>query len=126
VKIVDLARQMITLSGFRPNEDIDIVFTGVRPGEKLFEELRTVGEDIEATVHPKVLVWKRKPEPWEKVQRAMQELAGLVSSPLEPPSRGKVVAALRGIVPEYAPLDANGGLPAPAPAPTPAPATEGR
>ncbi len=47
VKIVDLAKQMITLSGFRPGEDIDIVFTGTRPGEKLFEELRTAGEDLE-------------------------------------------------------------------------------
>jgi FlaA1/EpsC-like NDP-sugar epimerase len=105
VKIVDLARQMITLSGFRPGEDIDVVFTGVRPGEKLFEELRTVGEDIEPTVHPKVLIWKRKPEHWDRVQEAVRNLEALVADPAEPPSRQAVVAALRGIIPEYAPQD---------------------
>jgi FlaA1/EpsC-like NDP-sugar epimerase len=127
VKIVDLARQMITLSGFRPEADIDIVFTGVRPGEKLFEELRTVGEDIEPTVHPKVLVWKRKAEPWEKVQQSMRDLAALVSNPQESPSRENVVAALRRVVPEYVPLEAVSiARVAPEPSVTPAAATESR
>jgi len=68
---------MITLSGFRPDEDIEIKFTGVRPGEKLFEELRTEGEDIEPTVHPKIRVWKCRPADWDRVQKAMEEFASL-------------------------------------------------
>ena len=56
VRILDLAEDMISLSGFRPYEDIDIVFTGIRPGEKLFEELETVGEQIAKTRHPKIYI----------------------------------------------------------------------
>jgi FlaA1/EpsC-like NDP-sugar epimerase len=54
VKIVDLARQMIELSGFKPDEDIRIAFTGLRPGEKLYEEPIHEMEDVEPTNHPKV------------------------------------------------------------------------
>ena len=54
VKIVDLAKDLIRLSGFEPGEDIDIVYTGVRPGEKLFEELLTAEEGTTATHHKKI------------------------------------------------------------------------
>ena len=97
VKIVDLARQMITLSGFRPGEDIDIVFTGIRPGEKLFEELRTKGENIEPTVHPKVLVWRSRPAQWDLVQQAIEQLSKLQTCH----EREPIVEALRRIVPTY-------------------------
>jgi FlaA1/EpsC-like NDP-sugar epimerase len=56
VKIVDLARDMIRLSGLRPGDDIEISFTGMRPGEKLFEELNASGEDVSTTKHPKILI----------------------------------------------------------------------
>jgi FlaA1/EpsC-like NDP-sugar epimerase len=56
VKILDLAEDMIKLSGLTPYEDIDIVFTGVRKGEKLFEELEITGEDLERTLHPKIFI----------------------------------------------------------------------
>jgi FlaA1/EpsC-like NDP-sugar epimerase len=56
VKILDLAKDMIRLSGFIPFEDVDIVFTGVRQGEKLFEELEMTGEDLEKTRHPKIFI----------------------------------------------------------------------
>ncbi len=101
VKIVDLARYMITLSGFRPGEDIDIVFTGARPGEKLYEELRTEGEDIEPTVHPKVRVWKNRPARWEDVQAAMAKMESLVDRG----DRAAIVQAFREVVPEYGPLN---------------------
>ena len=58
VKIVDLAEELIRLSGYEVNKDIDIVFTGLRPGEKLFEELFIDGEDYEPTQHEKLLVVK--------------------------------------------------------------------
>ncbi|MFA6175352.1 MAG: nucleoside-diphosphate sugar epimerase/dehydratase [Phycisphaerae bacterium] len=56
VKIVDLARQMIELSGFKPDEDIKIEFTGLRPGEKLFEEPIHENENVRRTTHPKILI----------------------------------------------------------------------
>lgn len=56
VKIVDLARDLITLSGFKPDEDIEIKFSGVRPGEKLFEELSTDAEHASKTKHPKIFI----------------------------------------------------------------------
>ncbi|MBD2443048.1 polysaccharide biosynthesis protein [Dolichospermum sp. FACHB-1091] len=58
VKIVDLAKALIHLSGYEVNKDIDIVFTGLRPGEKLFEELFIEGEEYEKTEHEKLLVVK--------------------------------------------------------------------
>lgn len=55
MKIVDLARQMIELSGYRVGEDIEITFTGLKPGEKLYEELQHRNEQHVATAHPKVM-----------------------------------------------------------------------
>jgi len=97
VKIVDLARDMITLSGLRVGEDIDIVFTGVRPGEKLFEELHTEGEDIAPTVHPKVKIWKHRKTDWQLIQQCLAELAELVNCP----DRERISAAMKRLVPEY-------------------------
>jgi FlaA1/EpsC-like NDP-sugar epimerase len=56
VKIVDLANQMIRLSGLEPGKDIQIVFTGLRPGEKLYEELHTDYEKAKPTYHPKIRI----------------------------------------------------------------------
>jgi len=99
VKIVDLARDMITLSGLRVGEDIEIKFTGVRPGEKLFEELRTEGEDIVPTVHPKIKIWRHVTTEWEKIKQTLAELSGLANCP----DRERIIAAMRKLVPEYAP-----------------------
>jgi FlaA1/EpsC-like NDP-sugar epimerase len=101
VKIVDLARQMITLSGFRPGDDIEIKFIGVRPGEKLYEELRTDTEDIEPTVHPKVNVWKSRRAEWAWVQDAFEKLNALRNCP----DRQPVVDMLCELIPEYEPLN---------------------
>jgi len=63
VKIVDLARSMIILSGFDPEEDIEICYTGIRPGEKLYEEILTVGEGVNATSHERIFI--AKPEEFD-------------------------------------------------------------
>lgn len=107
VKIVDLARQMITLSGFVPGQDIDIVFTGIRPGEKLFEELRTEGEDLEPTVHPKVLIWKCRPVDWSAVTDGMTRMERLSNSA----DRDAIVESLTSLIPEYTPLNPPDGKP---------------
>ena len=54
IKVADLARNMIVLAGLVPGKDVDIVFTGLRPGEKLYEELFEEGEQAEPTTHPKI------------------------------------------------------------------------
>ncbi len=58
IKIVDMARDLIRLSGFEPEVDIKIEYTGLRPGEKLYEELITEGENIIPTRHEKIMVLK--------------------------------------------------------------------
>jgi FlaA1/EpsC-like NDP-sugar epimerase len=55
VKVVDLARNMIVLSGLVPDQDIQIMYSGLRPGEKLFEELFEETEQVESTAHAKIL-----------------------------------------------------------------------
>ena len=74
VKIVDLARELITLSGFRPEEDIEIALTGPRPGEKLFEELSLDGEDMQCTRHSKISIWKNIPMDRDKLRTGISEL----------------------------------------------------
>jgi FlaA1/EpsC-like NDP-sugar epimerase len=77
VRIVDLARDVITLSGLKPYEDIDIVFTGTRPGEKLFEELQTNEETMTKTRHPKIFIGKIAAYPEERVSRTLLRLTAL-------------------------------------------------
>ncbi len=67
VRILDLAEEMITLTGLRPYVDMDIVFTGLRPGEKLFEELELSGEQIAKTRHPKIYIGKLNAYPPDDV-----------------------------------------------------------
>ncbi len=77
IRILDLAKDTITLSGFKPFEDIEIVFTGIRPGEKLFEELEMTEEKIAKTRHPKIFIGKIGTFPDEKVRNALKRLAVL-------------------------------------------------
>jgi FlaA1/EpsC-like NDP-sugar epimerase len=78
VRVLDLAKDMITLSGFKPFEDIDIVFTGIRPGEKLFEELETAEEQLTKTSHPKIFISKIAGYPKGKVRYAVKQLAAVL------------------------------------------------
>lgn len=99
VKIVDLARDMITLSGLRPGVDIDIVFTGKRPGEKLFEETIHAGEHVGDTAHPKIGIWKHRTHDFAAVCRGIERLRALADSGRDTDIR----AELKRLVPEYAP-----------------------
>ncbi len=83
VRIVDLAHEMIGLSGLKPNEDIDVVFTGVRPGEKLYEEMGTDEENVAPTGHPKILIGKIAPMPPDVVDRALVKLQRLAEDGCE-------------------------------------------
>lgn len=79
VKIIDLAHDLIRLSGFRPGEDIKIEFTGMRPGEKLFEELSVAEENTERTRHPKIFTGRHRTYPPEQVKSIMAELTSLIA-----------------------------------------------
>ncbi len=99
VRIVDLARDMITLSGMRPDIDIEIVFSGKRPGEKLFEELLSVGEDVGDTSHPKIMIWKHRPEDRAAVRRGVERLMAIADGMTD----GRIQEELKRIVTEYKP-----------------------
>jgi FlaA1/EpsC-like NDP-sugar epimerase len=71
-RILDLAETMISLSGLKPYEEMDIEFTGLRPGEKLYEELEYDGEALSRTRHPKILIGNLEPYPREKVEQALE------------------------------------------------------
>jgi FlaA1/EpsC-like NDP-sugar epimerase len=98
VKIIDLAKELITLSGFRPGEDIEIVFTGIRPGEKLFEELSVKGEDMVPTRHSKIGIWGNNiPLTREQLRQMINDL--VVTA--ETQNYVNIVSAIKRIVPEY-------------------------
>jgi FlaA1/EpsC-like NDP-sugar epimerase len=98
VRIVDLARDLIHLSGLTPDEDIAIRFTGMRPGEKLFEELTLDEEKADKTLHPKILVGHVPAHDAESVMAKLTEMRAIVE-------RNEPTAAIRQklaeCVPEY-------------------------
>ena len=99
VRIVDLARNMIRLAGLIPDEDIEIQFTGLRPGEKLFEELITDGEHIRPTHHEKIKIFHGPRVCPDTTEAWMRELFALLAARDE----AGVVRHICKIVPEYRP-----------------------
>ncbi len=97
VKIVDLAKTLISLSGFVPGQDIKMDFTGPRPGEKLFEELSIEGEDMQRTKHPKIGIWKNIPMDRDKLRAGIDELVTIARAE----TRNGIVSKIRELVPEY-------------------------
>jgi FlaA1/EpsC-like NDP-sugar epimerase len=105
VRIQDLARDLIRLSHHDP-EDIGIVFTGLRPGEKVAEEIQVFGEAVRPTVHPQIVVTE-PPQPPSPLVAAWLEQAGRLTSAVRPAA---VVALLRELVPEFrSSPDVSGG-----------------
>jgi FlaA1/EpsC-like NDP-sugar epimerase len=99
VRIVDLARQMIELSGLKPDEDIQIEFMGVRPGEKLFEEVTHKGENFAPTTHPKICRFISRPVRLDEIRGMFQELRGS----LYQDDSNQIKRVLSQGVPDYTP-----------------------
>lgn len=97
IRIVDLARKMIYLSGLQPDKDISIVFTGLREGEKLYEELLNNQEDTLPTHHDKIMIGKVKEYSYEDINKYVELFNDLVYDNNEL----KMVALMKELVPEY-------------------------
>ena len=100
VKIVDLATNLILLSGLKPEKDIKIQFTGLRPGEKLFEELNLHNESLLPTLHAKIRRYA-SPSNLDSTQLMLhlQELQQIV----EERDEARLVELLESMIPDYTP-----------------------
>jgi len=107
VRIVDLAHDLIRLSGLEPDRDIEVRFSGIRPGEKLFEELSTASEGIQRTAHPKIFVGTYDSPGLEDLRAGLDQVDRLCDS--DPAS---LRSALEGLVPELRENDAESEPPA--------------
>jgi FlaA1/EpsC-like NDP-sugar epimerase len=97
VRILDLAREVIRRNGLRPGDDIAVRFTGVRPGEKLYEELAGDDEQTRPTAHDKIRVWQLPQPSPDHVADGLDRLAVAAEG-----SADEAIAALSWCVPEYA------------------------
>ncbi|MGY0408622.1 MAG: polysaccharide biosynthesis protein, partial [Polaribacter sp.] len=97
VKIFEMAKRMITLSGLKYPKDIDIKFTGLRPGEKLYEELLANGEDTTKTYHEKIMIAKSQELDFLKIKNEINELC-IVNKYI---SNQESVQIIKNIIPEY-------------------------
>ena len=99
VRIVDLARNLILLSGLRPEHDIQIEFSGIRPGEKLFEEISVEDEGLLPTHHQKIRVFAGAIKPWEQIGMQLGSLRKCCHSY----DLDESIAMLTQLVPDYVP-----------------------
>jgi FlaA1/EpsC-like NDP-sugar epimerase len=102
VKIVDLATDMARLSGLTPGEDIDVQFTGIRPGEKLFEELFSNQEESSSEVHPKIFHAAPEAFPDDLMEEGLATLQNALAEG-EGARQSRILAALQILVPSYTP-----------------------
>lgn len=99
VKILDLAKDMIRLSGYEPDKDIAIVFTGVRPGEKMFEEILSAEEGTDATKNPDIFIAKLSGVNEEKLNLILEKFRGLADTG----NKSDITGALKEALPTYSP-----------------------
>ena len=97
IKIIDLAKKMIQLAGLEVGKDIGIKITGLRPGEKMYEELLGKNENTIGTHHPKIMIGKVKPIDYEKIKKLINNLITLVKNQ----ENHKIVKIMKLIVPEF-------------------------
>ncbi len=97
VKIIDLAEKMIELSGFEPHTEIEILFSGLREGEKLYEELLNDKENCTNTHHTKIMIAKVIDHPFLKINSAIDEIIQLANGQKE----FEMVQSMKKLVPEY-------------------------
>jgi len=97
VKILDLARKMIKLAGYVPGKDIEIKFTGLRPGEKLFEELLNNKEEVVETHHKKILIARVAEYDFYAVNKSIDQLLNEAFKNNDE----NVVRQMKRMVPEY-------------------------
>jgi FlaA1/EpsC-like NDP-sugar epimerase len=102
VRIVDMAADMARLSGLAPGIDIDIKFTGVRPGEKLFEELFTESEQRESGVHSKVFEAVQQPKEPQFLNQSLHLLQAAITLP-EGSRQREMLRCFQRLVPSYQP-----------------------
>lgn len=100
VKILDLAEKMITLAGYKPYEDIDIKFTGLRPGEKLYEELLMDEEGLGQTPNPLIKVAEPMHIKREEILRDLEKLRRVMNDDI---TRGQVITVLQEVVHTFMP-----------------------
>ncbi len=99
VKIMDLARDLIRLSGLEPERDIEIRFTGIRPGEKLYEEILTAEEGTSATKHSRIFVARPNHIQEEALQRGVREMLKFA----EQSDVARILLRLKELVPTFRP-----------------------
>lgn len=101
VKILALAQQMISLSGFKENDDIDIVFSGLKPGEKLYEEVQHLNEVHTKTDHPRIFRFIANQE----AELSLDEVSEKLMRALETHDTSKVKDSIKSIISEYSPSE---------------------
>ncbi|MGV3557672.1 polysaccharide biosynthesis protein [Larkinella arboricola] len=97
VRIADLARKMIHLSGYTPGKDINLIYTGLRPGEKLYEELLSTNEQTLPTHHPKIMIARVITPERDEISAALRELRYLSTQS----DANKLVRVIKQMIPEY-------------------------
>jgi len=109
IKIDQMARDLIRLSGLEPEEDIPIVYTGLRPGEKLYEELQTQDENLIVTDHKKIMILKGENHKvsWEEFKVMVQECINIAQTL----DIDKIQLSLKNLVPYYQPRPFSSKVP---------------
>lgn len=108
VKIVELAKDLIRLSGYEPEKEIKIVFTGLRPGEKLYEELLTNEEGITSTHNDRIFIGRSGDFSWDEIQFWLKRLETVMSEKNLSKRTEEIKKMIKRVVPSYNPAVVTG------------------